>query len=1121
MRRTYSFSMPTLLLSLVLQLLGSFSLWPLYTPIAGYAHAAGPPTAISPTPAAAGGLRTIVTAGSTSTNICAGNCVITGGTRPGGGGNLFHSFGQFNIGAGDITTFQNGISFDANGNALAAGLPTSNILARITGPNGNNPTLSSIYGTLQTSGFGNANLFLMNPAGFLFGPNATINVGGMVSFTSADYLRFGDGKLFNAMPNPNADAILSTVPVAAYGFLGSNPGAITVQGSQLTVTPGISLVGGNITIQSGTLDTGTVQSAKLSAPGGQINLASVASPGEVLVRTLDYAPNVNAQSFGALGTIQLTQKSVLDASGDGGGTVLIRGGRFVIDDSTISANTTGPGIGPLVGPPGAGIDIQVTQDAVIQNGAVLETNVAENVASGIGSGGVRVTADHIEIVGILPDFSDPFAPPPPFTGIRSNVAAGSTGGKSGDILLEANSILLKDFVHLETLTGVPTEELPSRPATGDAGNITVKANQNLEINFGIIRSSTAFGSGNAGNIDLTSTHGNILLTNLSDVSSQSFESSGNVGTLTLGAPNGDIVLSDQIGIHTNIQGPGGAAGSGGIHVTAKNLTLLNLSVIAVDNFVQAIPGDITVNLSGRLSLDGQSVIATETRGTALGAAALNITAHDMSVTGDSILSTESRSTGPGGQMNIFTDNLQLTNGGQLRSGSGRGEDPFTGESFPSSGAGGTINIQGLAGPTPSILIDGTDSGFFTNTVGTGAGGNINILANSLTLQNGGSLSAATTGIAPSATGGIITLNAEHVAVNSQAVITTETNGIAPAGVIDINTGSLAINSGGQIRSSSGAETEQVSAFALSSTAAPSLTGGTISIQGQTGNGSQADSVTIDGVGSGIFTQSTGNRPGGDINMLTSQSVALTNGASVSASSTGTGNAGNIQINAGNQLAMTNSTVTTEASQSSGGAIKITTNPNGTVQLTDSTISASVNDGTGGGGSVNIDPESVVLINSQILANAVFGPGGNINITTNLLLPDSTSVISASSQFGQQGTVIIQSPISPASGKIVPLGQKPLLATTLLSQRCAAIAGGNISSFTIAGRDSLPAEPGGWVSSPLALSMVESNESAAAETAFPSYSEMAEGTPLLSLRKIAPPGFLTQSFAPNGSTDCTS
>jgi large exoprotein involved in heme utilization and adhesion len=171
---------------------------------------------------------------------------------------------------------------------------------------------------------------------------------------------------------------------------------------------------------------------------------------------------------------------------------------------------------------------------------------------------------------------------------------------------------------------------------------------------------------------------------------------------------------------------------------------------------------------------------------------------------------------------------------------------------------------------------------------------------------------------------------------------------------------------------------------------------------------------------------------------------------------------------------------------------------------------------------NIDPQFVVLQNSQILAQAVQGPGGNISITTNLLLPDSTSLISASSQFGQQGTIIIQSPISPASGKIVPLGQKPLIATTLLSQRCAALAGGKASSFTVAGRDSLPAEPGGWLSSPLALETAELVGSTATEPETrTSLRESMEAMPVVSLRRMAPPGFLIQSFATDWSAGCAS
>src|SRR6478672_5702111 len=148
-------------------------------------------TSFAQVPITASGLNTqvsgpIAVGGQTQFNI-------TGGTRPGGGGNLFHSFGTFNVPNNNIANFLNN-----------SGLPTSNILGRINGGNASN-----IFGSIQTTGFGNANLFLMNPAGFLFGPNATVNVGGMVSFTSADYLRLTDNARFNAVPNANADALLT------------------------------------------------------------------------------------------------------------------------------------------------------------------------------------------------------------------------------------------------------------------------------------------------------------------------------------------------------------------------------------------------------------------------------------------------------------------------------------------------------------------------------------------------------------------------------------------------------------------------------------------------------------------------------------------------------------------------------------------------------------------------------------------------------------------------------------------------------------------------------------------------------------------------------------------------
>ncbi len=166
--------------------------------------------------------------GSLGTMINSGGNVynITGGERPGNGTNLFHSFGDFSVGVGDTANFLN---------TPIAGIlpPTTNILARVTGGN-----ISNIFGTIQTTGFGSADLFLMNPAGFLFGPTASINIGGMVAFTSADYMKLADSGRFNANPNTTPADILNAAPVATFGFLGSNPGAITVQGSQLTLRRG-------------------------------------------------------------------------------------------------------------------------------------------------------------------------------------------------------------------------------------------------------------------------------------------------------------------------------------------------------------------------------------------------------------------------------------------------------------------------------------------------------------------------------------------------------------------------------------------------------------------------------------------------------------------------------------------------------------------------------------------------------------------------------------------------------------------------------------------------------------------------------------------------------------------
>ena len=123
-----------------------------------------------------------------------------------------------------------------------------------------------------------------------------------------------------------------------------------------------------------------------------------------------------------------------------------------------------------------------------------------------------------------------------------------------------------------------------------------------------------------------------------------------------------------------------------------------------------------------------------------------------------------------------------------------------------------------------------------------------------------------------------------------------------------------------------------------------------------------------------------------------------------------GNAGDININAADTLRMKNSSITTEATYSDGGNIYIKAGY--MVELIDSKITASVGGGPQTtGGNITIDPEYVILNDSQIIANAYEGKGGNIRIIADVFLASPDSIVDASSALGIDGTVNIQAPIT--------------------------------------------------------------------------------------------------------------
>jgi tRNA(adenine34) deaminase len=157
--------------------------------------------------------------------------------------------------AGDVATF----SGPAN---------IQNVLSRVT-----SGSRSSIDGKIRSSIAG-ANFFLINPAGVVFGPNASLDVSGSFAASSADYLKLADGARFVASLDAD-DSVLSTAPVSAFGFLGEQHAGIEVQRSTLNVPNGktVSLVGGDISMDGG----------RVTSPGGGIHAASVQSAGEVPV----------------------------------------------------------------------------------------------------------------------------------------------------------------------------------------------------------------------------------------------------------------------------------------------------------------------------------------------------------------------------------------------------------------------------------------------------------------------------------------------------------------------------------------------------------------------------------------------------------------------------------------------------------------------------------------------------------------------------------------------------------------------------------------------------------------------------------------------------------------------
>ena len=1082
-----------------------------------------------------------------------GNTVdITGGARPENGGNLFHSFGQFNVGEGDTANFLND-----------SGLPTENILGRVTA---GDP--SSIFGNVQTTGFGGANLFLLNPFGFIFGPNSSINIGGTFTASTANSIQLGENGVFFA--SLGEESVLTVAAPESFGFLGNTAPLIPAQNNGTTVTAAIEIQGlnnsngtpvtflGRDAIAGDTIVEGVEIPGTLNNPGGGVNIASIggAQLPEVKRVSVDI-DTLNAQGLNSqgevvqepvqMGTIMLSQGSI-DTSGAPAGTVLIRGGQLTLDGFSIFADTFGETDGSNNDESWTAVDIE-TDSLFLRNGAEV---FAATFGSSDG-GDIKLSVnENLEIRDGSVVETDAFG----------------TSGNAGDVEVHAKNVMISE-------PGAGLRSV-SFATTGNGGNIRLHTNR-LKVDAGIIFTDS-FGSGNSGDIEVT-VQGDELATipGQGENSSLDLELTGQASILTSSRGSGDagdiqVTVGKEVdnggeqifeggeaslntgSIFSQITGNGQG---GNIEFKAGNLELAgSRSRIQVENLTSdLIPGNIAVTLTGGLSLKESSTINTEVRNSAPGAD-LTITAKDITITGGSNVSTTTRGDGRGGNLNISAENLTVADQGMITSQATPvvGAAPPLGEPLP-SGDAGNIDID-LSGNL--LLTQEGRIAVSTNTAGDGGNINITATAGELSLSDGASITAESTS---TGNAGSILLTVNDLAANGGSEITSssisEAADAGGGGTIEIdamNSIALAATNvstsvaggtklGGDIRITAGQEMQLTNDTVVSAESSGAGNSGTVTLTATDGNFQSVDStvstsaqqaeggsidiiagqnfqltnesiVSAESSGAGnsgavTLTATDGNfqsvdstvstssqqAEGGDIDITAGQNVQLVNNTTLSAESFGSGDAGDISVTSGNNIQMVNSLITTQAAQASGGNIKLTA-PN-TIQLVNSQIISSVLGGSETqGGNINLDPQFIILQNSQILANAFLGNGGNITLTAIqgiLISPNST--VNASSTFGTSGTVNLRGAVVAIAETITPLPQNIVKIASLFAERCAAQKGGQFSSFVQGSSDGLPPAPGGFLPSPLMFT----NPGALPSSALPSSGQATFASTLPQLR----------------------
>ena len=693
--------------------------------------------------------------------------------------NLFHSFREFNIGEAQGAYFTNPAGID-------------NIISRVTGKNP-----SQILGTLGV--LGNANLFLINPNGIIFGANAKLDINSSFVASTASSIIFADGVKFDV--NPSSPLLTIKVPIGLQ--FQDMPGAIHLQSAKLEILPGkiLALVGGNVSLDGTTI----------LAPGGHVELGGLQKVGTVM---LNQDGNFKYPAGVQRGNVSLLNGSAVNVRENVGGSITINAQNLNITEGSRLLAGIAQSQSSIDSKAGD-IEINATEKIILTDtGTFIANSVLDN-AKGQG-GNVNVTAGSLNVRDGAQIF----------TGVYGS-------GNVGNI-----NINVRDTVTFDGLGGNGENSGAyaslQNEAIGRGGNINITA-RSLAITNGAVLEASTYGSGNAGSININTSDTVLfdgVVPDFNQVVTSSFSSGaysrverqgkGNAGSINIMA--GTLKVTNGAVLTSSTDGRGNAG----------NVTINTLDAIfdgegrfnnrpgfgfkqssgafsSVKTYGEGQGGNVNIS-ANYLSFSNGAAIVTSTRGRGnagnilINANTANLSGYGFNGFSSGFYSnTEPTGIGRGGEIKVNANSLQVRDGAVINALTANANDggniTINTRTFAAANGGQVVTSTRNRGNAGNIILNAAD-----NIVLSGLDDIYNLRADKITqlgvdiVTNQGADSGllASTGVNSTGNGGSIFIGSDRLNIKDNGGVTVSSQGSGVAGNIDISARTIRLQNEGAI-----------------------------------------------------------------------------------------------------------------------------------------------------------------------------------------------------------------------------------------------------------------------------------------------------------------------------------